>query len=297
MDEGAPAKEPTDAVVAKADKDEAATPPESVQQQDLERFPEKLRSKLSSWSKEELAVLDGNFVPKPVFTQKTQEAARMREEAKKIEEKAELWDRLSTQPAALRAAMDVLDGKGAEKAADPDDEVDPIMLDGPGLKAFIARQAAKQAAAIVDQKIRETVTGPETAKTGIVNSLASFAEENGYDLPTMKAAVELAKNHAKSLGVAMTPQNAVELVMPFVKKSAPSEQPARNGSGGLSKVASPNGRGAAATIPPSELPAMVREKRGSRSHMETKDFAVHVLREHFGRDATTRDLEDLLERR
>jgi len=289
----------------KAPTDKAADAPGVVPAPDLDWLPnEEDRAKLSALDAKTIANLKAGFMLRADHTRKTQEIARERESLNGAKEKAALWERLEKNPAAADAAYKILNGQAPAQAADvADDDVDLSTMTGPELKAYFKAQArgvAKEVAVEVVGSEREKAEAPRKAEAAVTSKIDEWATEKGLTQESLGNALTLADKHRKSIpGLVWTPENAVALaelgLILTGSTPAANTPPAKPGPGGLSKVASPIGRGSA-SVPVTLVPKSVQEHRAPKNDRERVELASHVLMEQFGVSATSEDIEALFRR-
>ena len=289
----------------KAPTDKAAAAPGEVPAPDLDWLPEKDRAKVSALDAETIATLKAGFLRHRDYTQKTQEVAKERDALNGTKEKAALWERLEKTPAAADAAYKILNGQApAQAAVAAADDVDLATLTGPELKAYLLEQnrkiAREEAAALLKQD-REATEAPRKAADVVTKKIDDWANDKGLDQEALGNALTLADKHRKSIpGLVWTPENAVALVelgliLAGGQKPATTTPTAQPAPGGLSKVASPIGRGSA-SVPVTLVPKSVQEHRAPKNDRERVELASHVLLEQFGVSATSEDIEAMFRR-
>lgn len=289
----------------KAPTDTAITAPGEVPAPDLDWLPEKDRVKVSALDAETIATLKAGFLRHGDYTRKTQEVAKERDSLNGAKEKAALWERLEKNPAAADAAYKVLNGQSPGQAAAPvEDGVDLSTLSAPELKAYFraqARDVAKEVAVEVVTEKTARDEAPRKTLEVVTNKVNDWATDKGLTEDTLKGALTLAAKHVASIpGLAWTPENAVALaelglILLGGQKPAATTPAAKPAPGGLSKVASPIGRGSA-SVPVTLVPKSVQEHRVPKNDKERVELASHVLLEQFGVSATSEDIEAMFRR-
>lgn len=245
----APAVAPvSDAKAPAADKEASASPaPETTP--DLSWLPDKFRSEDGRKSPEFLEFMKGNVLRRSDYTKGKMEVAEERKAIEKIKGSAERWDTLvEKRPDIADIANRLWQGETLADIA--------ATLDTNAEFSEIDKRIETTAERIVREKLEaQRQTGLEKESVGQV--IADFASDEGLDVPTTMAVIELAKAQAADLQMTFTPKNVVALLRPHLdavrrngKASETNKATAQNGTAGLARVASPLGSGAGSSAPP-----------------------------------------------
>lgn len=285
------AKETTEAAVSTeqvADQANAEAAPESEDAVDLSFLPEEVRAQVVVKSKEAANKIKSGWMGHAKITQGFQEIAAVKRDA-------ENWRKAVSDPVKAKKIVAILTDEsiGTEPEAE-EVEIDPLTLDGKGLKDLIRKEAAK----LVDAeraKAMEAVAAP-TRHLQTLNAAISEVAERG-DIPeaTMKAAIALWKADLAENGGSLTdvPVAAVPaLLAPYLRLTrvtpgkAQTNAGAVNGrAGGLSEVASPNGRSGSSAGTTIVVPDHVRAGRPAATPAEFNAEMEYAFRKRFGPDA------------
>ena len=184
--EEVPASEEPEAEAVESEVNPEGEPEPTSEAEDsvLKYLPDGIRSdfEAAQTDEEKQSILQKAFLLQADYTRKTQELARERERVKDVEQKAQWWEQLSSDPSAISAMADKTD----------EDDFDFVSAEPNEVKAKI-REEAK---ALLDEE-RTALQQEEAAdieyKAGLALSLNTWSKVNQLD----EAVVDMV---TKSLG-------------------------------------------------------------------------------------------------
>lgn len=289
-DEAAPAaKEPTEAAVSTekiADEANTEKVPESEDAVDLSFLPEEVRAQVVVKSKEAANKIKSGWMGHAKITQGFQEIAAVKRDA-------ENWRKAVSDPVKAKKIVAILTDEAIEPEAE-EAEIDPLTLDGKGLKDLIRKEAAKLVEATRKQEA-EAAAAPTRHLQTLNAAISEVAMKGEIPEATMKAAIALWKQDLAENGGTLNdvPVAAVPaLLAPYLRLTrvtpgkAQTNAGATNGrAGGLSEVASPNGRSGSSAGSTIVVPEHVRLGRPAATSEEFNAEMEYAFKKRFGPDA------------
>jgi len=264
-----------------------ATPAEEAV--DLSFFPEEVRTGITVKDKAVANKLKSGWMGHAKVTQGLQEIAAIKRDA-------ENWRAAKSDPVKAAKIVKIMMGEDvAPEASVEEDLPDPALLDGKGFREVIQREAAKIVAA-ERAKMAEEAQAPTRHYASLNTAISTFAEAKDIAPEAMKAAVAAWKSDLAENGVGLDSVNPVAipaLLAPYVRltrvtpvKATPQTNAGvPNGrAGGLSEVASPNGRAGSSAGSTVVVPDHVRQGRPAANAAEYDAEMEYAFKKRFGSD-------------
>lgn len=282
--------------------DSAATPAPAANAQapageetvDTSYLPDEVRAEVTVKSPAAAKRLKSMVMGHAAVTQGLQEIAHVRRAAAN-------WDAATADPVkAEKITRILLDGRLPEEPAkveEPEIPDDFNVADPKALLSLIDKRAEKIADRKVEARVAE-MNRPSVARTAINEAIGAYAASKEIAPETMQAAVALWKQDCAENGMdplAVDPRAVPALIAPYVRltrvaaKPAPAPQtngaPANGRAGGLSEVASPNGRTSTSSGSTLVVPDHIRQNRAPRNDAEVNAEYEYAFRKRFGSEA------------
>lgn len=286
------AKDPTEAAVSTeqvAEVANAETAPTTEDAVDLSFLPEEVRAQVVVKSKEAANKIKSGWMGHAKITQGFQEIAAVKRDA-------ENWRKAVSDPVKAKKIVAILTDAVVEPEPEAqEDDIDPLTLDGKGLKEVIRREAAKLVEA-ERQKSTEAAAAPVRHLQSLNAAISAVAAKGEIPEATMKAAVTLWKQDLAENGGSMNdvPVEAVPaLLAPYLRLTrvtpgkAQTNAGAVNGrAGGLSEVASPNGRVGSSAGSTIVVPEHVRKGIPATTPEQFNAEMEYAFKKRFGPDTS-----------
>lgn len=264
-----------------------AQAPVEVEAVDLSYLPEDVRPEITVKSPEVAKRLKSMVMGHKAVTQGLQEVAQIKRDAAN-------WQAATADPEKARKIVQILTGQ-EEAAAEVEEAVSPLDLDGPGLLALIDKRSALQAKKEVHGLV-ETQAAPLKHRDQINAALTQVAQTRQLPTETLQAAVALWKQDLAEEGMdisTVSPAQVPALIAPYLRltRAAPPKTAQTNGTpagtrtAGLSEVASPNGRTGVASGSTVVVPPHIREGRPPLTNAEHNAEYEYAFHKRFGPDA------------
>lgn len=220
----------------------------------LKFLPDGIRSdfEAAQTDEERQAVLEKGFLLQADYTRKTQELARERERVKDVEQKAQWWEQLSSDPNAIGALADKTD----------EDDFDFVSAEPEEVKAKI-REEAKSLLDEQQAALHQEEQAALEYKASLGNSLNTWAEVNQVTEAVADAVTKSLGERLALLGVNpeshLTADNLPQILdkeLADMKAKSALEE----GRKAAEKSKSDTTRAARASSPPSSRASSVKEQ-------------------------------------